>query len=174
MILEQTQVDIGTITRVHGRNGAFVLTFYPGFCAEAYAHISHFFLTQNTLHPLPFFVEQIRVTDKLHAVVRCEEWRSPEQVRPFIGKAISLSKEQILQQTDAHHAALFVGFSVYHVGLYLGEITRVSFGSAHPIAQLRTPTRTLLLPLHDDFIQAVDHAHARLYMQLPHGLVETQ
>ena len=79
---------------------------------------------------------------------------------PLIGAVVSLQGTDTKTVTDTD-------------GTEIGVITDVDTQTENWLFSVETPDgRTIYIPVHEEFIQDIDHEHKRLQMDLPDGLLD--
>ena len=139
--------------------------------------------------PVPFFIESFTKRGQSKALVHLTGISSMEDVEEISGKAVYVESDSLpeLSIEEDGYAAL-VGWTVLtpakdltdqndeiesEDGDYyeIGEITDFMDIPNNPCIEVETENGAVILPLHEDFILALDPEYQEIVMHIPEGLI---
>ncbi|MGN0187071.1 MAG: ribosome maturation factor RimM [Paludibacteraceae bacterium] len=163
MITAADLAAVGKTTRTHGIHGELACTFDTTFDLNQCAY---FVFDMDAIF-VPFFIESYRDKNDTTTLVKIDDIDDEPSARVLCGKTIYVKKELV---ADNEHLALdyFVGFAIVdkHAGP-IGTISAVDDSTANALFAVGER----LIPVSEEFIEAIDHDKQTLYMNLPEGLL---
>ena len=128
--------------------------------------------------PVPFFIESFTKRGNTKALVRLTDICSMEDVEEIAGKAVYVEEDALPEMSleEDGYAAL-VGWMVLTPAedeealIEVGEITDFLDIPNNPCIEVETENGAVMIPLHEDFILAVDEENLEIIMQIPAGLL---
>ena len=147
--------------------------------------------------PVPFYIESFTKRGNTKALVRLTDICSMEDVEEITGKAVYVSADELPEMSleEDGYAAL-VGWTVLcpagdfstplcsgrndnendgcgeGMEFYeVGEITDFMDIPNNPCIEVETENGAVILPLHEDFILAIDPEYQEIVLQIPEGLI---
>ena len=128
--------------------------------------------------PVPFFIESFSKRGNTKALVHLTGISSMEDVEEIAGKSVYIAADELPEMSleEDGYAAL-VGWTgltpaenegeVYEVG----EISDFMDIPNNPCIEVETENGAVILPLHEDFILALDPEYQEIVLQIPEGLI---
>ena len=149
--------------------------------------------------PVPFYIESFTKRGNTKALVRLTDICSMEDVEEIAGKAVYVAADELPEMSleEDGYAAL-VGWTVLtpaenfssslssgqndNEGDFdadnkdgdfyeIGEITDFMDIPNNPCIEVETENGAVILPLHEDFILAIDPEYQEIVLQIPEGLI---
>ena len=128
--------------------------------------------------PVPFFIESFSRRGNTKALVHLTGISSMEDVEEIAGKIVYVAENTLPELTleEDGYAAL-VGWTVLTPAesedeIYeVGEITDFVDIPNNPCIEVETENGAVMIPLHEDFILAIDPEYKEIVMQIPEGLI---
>ena len=125
-----------------------------------------------------FFIESFTKRGNTKALVRLTDICSMEDVEEIAGKAVYVEEDALPEMSleEDGYAAL-VGWMVLTPAedeealIEVGEITDFLDIPNNPCIEVETENGAVMIPLHEDFILAVDEENLEIIMQIPAGLL---
>ncbi|MFA6831720.1 MAG: ribosome maturation factor RimM [Bacteroidaceae bacterium] len=170
MIAKEDVFEIGQITKPHGLSGEVNFTFTD----DVFDRVDcNYLIIEIDGILVPFFIEAYRFRHTDSALIKFVDIDDQESAKQFTNKqvffpkALSDGNEPQIVTWD-----LFIGFALYDSKLVLkGEVTDVDTSTTNTFFCIDTPTHEeLLIPAHEDMIEAIDYEKRTLKMNLPEGL----
>ena len=168
--------QIAQVLKSNGTDGELVLGFRE-IAPEDINLKEPVFIVFDGL-PVPFFIESFAKRGNTKALVRLTDICSMEDVEEIAGKAVYVEEEALPEMSleEDGYAAL-VGWMVLTPAedeealIEVGEITDFLDIPNNPCIEVETENGAVIIPLHEDFILAVDEENLEIIMQIPAGLL---
>ena len=168
--------QIAQVLKSNGTDGELVLGFRE-IAPEDINLKEPVFIVFDGL-PVPFFIESFTKRGNTKALVRLTDICSMEDVEEIAGKAVYVEADALPEMSleEDGYAAL-VGWMVLTPAeeeealIEVGEITDVLDIPNTPCIEVETENGAVMIPLHEDFILAVDEENLEIIMQIPAGLL---
>lgn len=164
-------LKIGKIKSIHGTGGALILEHSLGEGIDE-KMLTVLFLEENNQHFIPWFIEEIRMNDGKGLYIQLEEIRSKEAAKSFLKKDLWMKKETFDKLVNADAPIALLGYMAYNKNELLGEIEEVVEQPHQLLCRVVRRGIELLLPVHENTIQKIDHKKRQLILELPEGLLE--
>ena len=168
--------QIAQVLKSNGTDGELVLGFRE-IAPEDINLKEPVFIVFDGL-PVPFFIESFTKRGHTKALVRLTDICSMEDVEEIAGKAVYVEEDALPEMSleEDGYAAL-VGWMVLTPAedeealIEVGEITDFLDIPNNPCIEVETENGAVMIPLHEDFILAVDEENLEIIMQIPAGLL---
>ena len=168
--------QIAQVLKSNGTDGELVLGFRE-IAPEDINLKEPVFIVFDGL-PVPFFIESFTKRGNTKALVRLTDICSMEDVEEIAGKAVYVEADALPEMSleEDGYAAL-VGWMVLTPAeeeealIEVGEITDFLDIPNNPCIEVETENGAVMIPLHEDFILAVDEENLEIIMQIPAGLL---
>ena len=168
--------QIAQVLKSNGTDGELVLGFRE-IAPEDINLKEPVFIVFDGL-PVPFFIESFTKRGNTKALVRLTDICSMEDVEEITGKAVYVEADALPEMSleEDGYAAL-VGWMVLTPAeeeealIEVGEITDFLDIPNNPCIEVETENGAVMIPLHEDFILAVDEENLEIIMQIPAGLL---
>lgn len=164
---------LGTLTKLHGFEGAMVLSSTQ-YLPDEVADLSTIFLWIEGL-PVPFFPESIELRTDFSAVILLEEV-DRNQAEKWIGCEVSCLTQD-LSPLDSEEEGLekLMGYTVLTPeGENRGVISDMDDFNGNVVFRLSRDSHTYLVPFHYELVISMDEKAQTLKMNLPEGLLEEE
>lgn len=167
-------IEIGYTGKSHGLQGELKLVIKERYEQDA-LQANVLFLEIKGKH-IPFFVEEINIGNAW--IAKLEDVDSREYADSLAGKGIYLREEDLLPPEAGDLFAepnfdLFIGFEIVDTEMGpIGRIEEIYDVAQQFLASVQYQGREVLIPLHEELIQAVHEDVKELVMALPKGLLE--
>jgi 16S rRNA processing protein RimM len=167
----RNEILLGRITRVSGYEGAVTVKL-ERFFTEKLPHIESVFLEIEG-RPVPFFIAGSEYSGADTLKLQFKGYESTGMVNEFIGCQVFLTTSAPVSK-KIENAQSLSGFSVFTAdNILLGSVEEVIQNPAQWLLSVVSDTRkTILIPLHENFIVKIDKKKKILIMDLPEGLTE--
>lgn len=166
MITPQEVIRIGTITRPHGKQGEVQCLMQN----ECWDNADATFLILNIQHILtPFRVEDWRGKGSDSLIFRLAGVDSEQKAQPLIGTEVFMLRRDV--QEDSEELPTWqslIGYRVIDIDQgELGEVTEVDESTINTLLIL---SGGKMIPIHEDFIIALEPENHTLTIRLPYIL----
>ncbi|MBO5182571.1 MAG: 16S rRNA processing protein RimM [Paraprevotella sp.] len=171
MIRENDVYKIGVFTKTHGVSGELNFSFTD----DVFDRVDADYLVCRMDGILvPFFMEEYRFRSNTVALMKLEGIDTEGQARRMVGVEVFFPKALADEpEEDTYTWTYFTGFEVTdEVHGVLGRIQAVDDTTVNVLFSIETPDGDeILLPAHEEFITAVDHAGRRITVSIPEELL---
>ena len=166
MITPQEVIRIGTITRPHGKQGEVQCLMQN----ECWDNAEATFLIQNIQHILtPFRVEDWRGKGSDSLIFRLAGVDSEQKAQQLIGTEVFMLRKDV--QEDSEELPTWQSLMGYRViDIDQGELGEVTEVDESTINTLLTLSGGKMIPIHEDFIIALEPENHTLTIRLPYIL----
>lgn len=168
MIQESEVFQIGYISRTHGTKGELELQFTddPFDRGEA-----EYLVMELDGILVPFFFTDWRYKGNESALFLFEDLDSEQKAKRFVGTKVYYPFSALPEPDDDDELSsirALTGFTVEGVGV----ITHVDDSSMNTLLTIERPDgEEVLVPYHDDFLEAFDLKRRTIKLNLPEGLI---
>ena len=179
--------QVAQVLKSNGTDGELVLGFRE-IAPEDITLKEPVFIIFDGL-PVPFFIESFAKRGQSKALVHLTDILSQEDVEEIAGKAVYVEEGNLPEMSieEDGYAAL-VGWTVLTPAedfenssemedeeepalMEVGEITDFMDIPNNPCIEVETINGAVIIPLHEDFIIALDNEYQEIIMQIPAGLL---
>ena len=157
---------IAKVLKSNGTDGELLISFFA-MDPEDLEITEPVFILFDGL-PVPFFVQSLRRRGQNKALVHLNGIYDPKDCEEVCGKDIYLPADAEAAYGEGDFSFL-VGWELRDAGKSLGRIADFVDIPGNPCLELEDGR---LVPLHEDFITAVDEDSAVVEMELPSGLLD--
>ncbi|NOT37531.1 MAG: 16S rRNA processing protein RimM [Saprospiraceae bacterium] len=167
-------LHIGKIFKTHGIKGEVEVEIDEVF--EDWLLKEKVFFLQIEGNFVPFWIESYRSDARLF--IKIEEINSPEQAKIITHKEILLDKSRIPKSLmknfqDELTNNSFESFTIHDIASNTTAIIeKVIEYPSQLMLELSLNDKTLMVPLHKDFIQNIDEAKKIITVKFPEGIFE--
>jgi 16S rRNA processing protein RimM len=166
---------IGKISKTHGYDGAVLITLDVDN-PEDFETLESVFVAFNG-KLVPFFVENIAYSGKTNLRLTFFDYQSNKKINEFVGCSLFLPNDCFpdgKDDEDDEGLIEFVGFNAINIatGKTIGSIIGIIENPAHPLFEIDSKGKTILVPAVDDFISSIDQEKKIIVFSLPEGLLE--
>lgn len=175
MIKEEQLVEIGQFNATHGIRGEIAATFDEGVEPS---ELSCIIMDMDGIY-VPFFISATRRGPRQSLLLTIDGFDSQEKAATLTNKliyALSDEIESVEEESaeDGLYAADMVGYEVIDSeGRKLGIIDQIDDATENVLFVVKTPDgKSIMIPVADEYIAAVDAEGRRLEVNLPEGFME--
>lgn len=169
MIRIEDSVKVGKLGKSHGTRGAFNLTLDDAFFEDEIA--LDYVLLHFEGYLVPFFIEELKLTDPKNGTIKFDHINKPEDTREFINCDIYVSHEDLETKSSGEINNL-TGFAIIDRRYgHIGIVSEVDFDSPNPLIIAIHNNRELYIPFHENIIQSIDAENQSIITEVPDGLI---
>jgi 16S rRNA processing protein RimM len=167
----RNEILLGRITKVSGYEGAVTVKL-ERFFSEKLPHMESVFLEIEG-RPVPFFISASEYSGADILKLQFDGYDSSEKVNEFIGCQVYLTTAAPVGK-KIENVQNLSGFSVLTSdNIVLGSVDEVIQNPGQWLLSVVSDMgKTILIPLHENFIVKIDKKKKILIMDLPEGLTE--
>ena len=163
--------NIGKIVAVHGLKGELLLTHELGK-KTALKGLAAVFMEEQKGSFIPWFIEAARAGANNEVYLKLEGVNSREAALRFTQKKIWLLEADYKKFASKNSPASLLGYTIVDKGQPLGGILEVIEQPHQVLCRLEISGKEVLIPLHEDSLEKVDHRKKQVLVDLPEGLLE--
>ncbi|TKG94636.1 16S rRNA processing protein RimM [Puteibacter caeruleilacunae] len=174
-INRQECIYIGKILKTHGIHGELTLTTEEGII-DLIEDPDHLFLEIDQLL-VPFFFsdENFRIRSANSLTIGFDDIPSQEKANEYKGCPVYISRQFINQQTDETNPNLLIGYELIDTQVgSIGIIEDLHDFSGNMILSVNRDNQEVMVPLTEEFIEAIDQDKKQLIMNCPEGLFDLE
>ncbi len=162
---------IGKLVATHGVQGDLILAHITG--KAGWLKVGDvLFVALRKGSNIPHFVSKIRRENEEEIILHLEDTDTPESARMLVGKDAFVA-EQVLATVSQDSPLLWIGFeAIDEKEGSLGPVDDVYQTAQQWLATVHIQGKEVLLPLVDQTLKKIDIPNRKLYLSLPHGLLE--
>jgi len=166
---------IGKISKTHGYDGAILITLDVDN-PEDFETLESVFVAFNG-KLVPFFVEDIAYSGKTNLRLTFFDYQSDKKINEFVGCSLYLPNDCFPDETEDdvdEGLKELIGFNAINnvTGKTIGSIIGIIENPAHPLFEIDSKGKIILVPAVDDFITSIDQKNKNIVFSLPEGLLE--
>lgn len=161
---------IGFVSKPHGFKGELVFAIENG-TPEEYVD-ADFFWIELEGNPVPFFIEEIKITGS-GMIVKLDDINTEAEARKISGKKIFADDVLIASMEEEISWESLIGYMIFDEAHgQLGLLERIEEYPQQIMAHCNVNGKEVLFPLHDDLITDIDDEKKELHLRLPDGLID--
>ncbi|MFN6380168.1 MAG: ribosome maturation factor RimM [Flavobacteriales bacterium] len=164
--------ELGYFTKLHGYKGELTAYLDTEVLNEYQDVESIFVEVKGQL--IPYFVESLSSKTNKTVKVKLEGVDTEDLAKSLVKAKIFILKED-LSETDETRVELrsILGYEVIdHVKGNIGRVHQILELAGNPQLEIDFNGKMILLPLHEDFIKAIDNQNKKVEIEAPEGLID--
>lgn len=123
---------------------------------------------------IPYFVELLESKTNTSVKVKLEGIETEQAAKQLV-KCSFFIQPEFISEADNDRLSLraIAGYKVIDEKLGpIGVVDHIEESPVNPLLVIRTETKEILLPLHEDFFQKIDRRKKQVHIAAPDGLIE--
>lgn len=156
---------------VHGLQGELLLKHELGK-KTSLKGLQAIFIEENKNSFLPWFIESTKIKNDEEIYLRLESIETREAATRLIPKEIWIPEEDFKKFTAKTAPASLLGYTIINKTGPLGEILELIEQPHQLLCRLEIKGKEVLIPLHDETLQKINHQKKEVSVELPDGLLE--
>lgn len=164
-------LSIGKIVAVHGLKGEVLLKHELGK-KSSLKGLQAIFIEDKKNSFIPWFIEAATAKSEEEIYLKLEGLDSREAAAVLSQKKVWLPEADYKKFAAKHTAANLLGYTIVDNGQSLGEILEVIEQPHQLLCRLMVKGKEVLIPLHEDSLEKIDHRKKQVLVELPEGLLE--
>lgn len=123
---------------------------------------------------IPYFIESLESKTNTSVKVKLDGIDTENAAKSLVKCSIFIQPEFISEaDNDRLSLRAIAGYKVIDEKLgHIGTVDHIEESPVNPLLVIRTETKEILLPLHEDFFQKVDRRKKVVHITAPEGLIE--
>jgi 16S rRNA processing protein RimM len=162
---------IGKIVAVHGLKGEVVFKHELGK-KTSLKGLTTLFTEERKNSFLPWFIESTTIKSEEEIYLKFESIDTREAAGKLTQKEIWLPETDFKKFAAKSAPASLLGYTIINEKESLGEILEVIEQPHQLLCRLLIKEKEVLIPLHEEFLQRIDHKKKQVSVQLPEGLLD--
>lgn len=162
---------IGKIVAVHGLKGELILKHSLGKKTSLKGLQAVFTEDRNKTF-LPWFPESTKIKSEEEIYLKLETIDTREAARPLLNRELWVPEADLKKFAAKTAPVSLLGYTIIDGGEALGEILEVIEQPHQILCRLEMKGKEVLIPLHEESLQKVDHKKKCIMVELPEGLLD--
>ncbi len=163
--------NIGKLVAVHGLKGELLLKHELGK-KTSLKGLQAIFIEEKNGSFLPWFIETTKIKSAEEIYIKLEGVSTREAAVKLAQKKVWLTETDFKKFAAKSSPANLMGYTIVENSSPLGEILEVIEQPHQILCRLEIKGKEVLIPLHDDSLQKVDHKKRQIMVELPEGLLD--
>ena len=162
---------IGKFVAVHGLKGELLLKHELGK-KTSLKGLQAVFIEEKKNSFLPWFIESTKIKSETEIYLKLENINSREAAIKLTAKQVWALEKDFKKFASKTAPASLVGYCIIHNNAPLGEILELIEQPNQLLCRLEIKGKEVLIPLHEETLQQVNHMKKEVLVELPDGLLE--
>ena len=162
---------IGKFVAVHGLKGELLLKHELGK-KTSLKGLPAIFVEEKKNSFIPWFIESTKIKSEEEIYVKLEGLHSREAAIKLTQKEIWVTEPDFKKFAAKTAPASLLGYSIINNNEPLGEILELIEQPHQLLCRLEIKGKEVLIPLHEETLQKVNHTKREVVVELPDGLLE--
>jgi 16S rRNA processing protein RimM len=164
--------ELGYITKLHGFRGELTAFLNTEILSD-YEELDHLFLEVRG-QMIPYIVELIETKTNKTVKLKLEGINTEEEAKALVKSGVYIAKEDIsASDEDRLELRSLEEFAVIDEEKGpIGFVSQILELAGNPQLEIRFNGKTILLPLHPDFIKTIDREKREMHISAPPGLID--
>ena len=163
--------NIGKMVAVHGLKGELILLHELGK-KSSLKGLATIFIEDKKDSLLPWFIEETRIKSEKEIYIKLEGLESREQAMKLVQKKVWLPEADHKKYLSKTAPSSILGYSIINEGEDLGPVLEVIEQPQQLLCRLEIRGKEVLIPLHEQSIEKIDHRKKQIRVELPDGLLD--
>ena len=164
-------LSIGKIVAVHGLKGELLLKHELGK-KTSLKGLQAVFIEDKKDSFIPWFIESTTIKSEEEIYLKLEGVNNREAAAKLTQKKIWLPEADFKKYASKSSPAGLLGYTIIDQGQSLGQILEVIEQPHQLLCRLEVQGKEVLIPLHEDSLEKVDHRKKQVVVELPEGLLD--
>ncbi len=164
-------LSIGKIVAVHGLKGELLLKHELGK-KTSLKGLQAVFIEDKKDSFIPWFIESATIKSEEEIYLKLEGVNTREAAAKLTPKKIWLPEADFKKYASKSSPAGLLGYTIIDQGQSLGQILEVIEQPHQLLCRLEVQGKEVLIPLHEDSLEKVDHRKKQVVVELPEGLLD--
>jgi 16S rRNA processing protein RimM len=162
---------VGKLVAVHGLKGELILKHELGK-KTSLKGLKTLFMEETRDNFLPWFLEAVRIKSETEVYIKFEGIDTREAAQKLSQRETWMQETDFKTYAAKKAPASLLGYTIINYEEILGEILEVIEQPHQLLCRLEMEGKEVLIPLHEEFLQKIDHRNRKVHVNLPEGLVE--
>lgn len=162
---------IGKLVAVHGLKGELLLKHELGK-KTSLKGLKALFIEEKKDSFIPWFIESTKIRNGEELFLKLEGVNSREAAAKLAQKQVWLTETDFKKYTAKAAPAGLLGYMIIQNKEPLGKILELIEQPHQLLCRLEINGKEVLIPLHDETLQKIDHKKKEVLVELPAGLLD--
>lgn len=162
---------IGKLVAVHGLKGELLLKHELGK-KTSMKGLETVFIEEKKNSFLPWFIQSTKIKNNEEVYLKLESIDTRESAMKLVRKELWVPEAQFKKLAAKTAPASLLGYMIMNKQEALGEIQELIEQPHQLLCRLDIKGKEVLIPLHENSLQKVDHKKKLVWVDLPDGLLE--
>ena len=162
---------IGKLVSAFGLKGELILQHSLGK-KTSLKGLQALFVEERKGSFIPYFIEAARIKSETDVYLKIEGVETREGATRLVQKEVWLPEPDFKKFSAKSSPISLLGYEIIDGQKSLGKILEVIEQPHQVLCRLDMEGKEVLIPLHEDTIEKIDHKKAQVTVQLPEGLLE--
>ena len=162
---------IGKFVAAYGLKGELVLKHELGK-KTSLKGLQTIFIEEKKESFLPWFIESTKIKNEKEVFVKLEGVASREAATKLTQKEVWFTDADIKKFSAKSSPINLLGYTIVNNKQPVGEILEIIEQPHHLFYRVGIKGKEALIPLHQNFLQGINHAKKHVNVELPEGLIE--
>ena len=162
---------IGKFVAAYGLKGELVLKHELGK-KTSLKGLQTIFIEEEKESFLPWFIESTKIKNEKEVFVKLEGVESREAAIKLTQKEVWFTDADIKKFSAKSSPINLLGYTIVNKKQRVGEILEIIEQPHQLLCRVEIKGKEALIPLHENFLQGINHAKKQVNVELPEGLIE--
>ena len=162
---------IGKFVAAYGLKGELVLKHELGK-KTSLKGLQTIFIEEKKESFLPWFIESTKIKNEKEVFVKLEGVASREAATKLTQKEVWFTDADIKKFSAKSSPINLLGYTIVNNKQPVGEILEIIEQPHQLLCRVEIKGKEALIPLHENFLQGINHAKKQVNVELPEGLIE--
>ncbi|MCB9032760.1 MAG: hypothetical protein H6553_02870 [Chitinophagales bacterium] len=165
-----TLIEIGKTLKVHGVQGAIKIFIASHYINDFEKKVNFLFIDE-----VPYQIVEKEIVADDHAIVLLDDITTKDAAQRLSNKTIKVDAKNIQEKNPTKELLALVGYTLKDktskTNIIIQDI--IEYPSQLMIKSTHN-NNEILLPLHPDFVQSINHKTKTIVVTLPEGIIDLQ
>ena len=162
---------IGKFVAAYGLKGDLVLKHELGK-KTSLKGLQTIFIEEKKESFLPWFIESAKIKNETEVFVKLEGVATREAAIKLTQKEVWLTNADIKKFSAKSSPINLLGYTIVNNKQPIGDILEIIEQPHQLLCRVEIKGKEALIPLHENFLQGINHAKKQVNVELPEGLIE--
>lgn len=162
---------VGKLVAVHGLSGEILLKHELGK-KTSLKGLPAIFVEDKKNSFIPYFIESTKIKSESELYIKFEGINNREEAIKLNQKEIWLTEIDFKKFAAKSAPASLLGYIIIDNNISIGEILELIEQPHQLLCRLEVKGKEVLIPLHENTLQKIDHKKKEIFVSLPDGLLD--
>ncbi len=162
---------IGKLVAVHGLKGELILKHELGK-KTSLKGLQAVFIEEKKKSFLPWFIESTRIKTEEEIYLKLETIDTREAAMKLVQKELWVPEADLKKFAAKTAPVNLLGYTIINQSESLGEILEIIEQPHQLLCRLEIKGKEVLIPVHENSLEKIDHRKKEVIVQLPEGLLD--